>query len=874
MSKIVYIAEKPTVARAMASVLGTTSVKGGYMTNSDGSIVVTWVFGHILELVDADHYDEKYKKWVLGDLPIIPKQFEMRAPIDRAKAGVDNKYKRDQLKTISNLLDKTQEVCIATDPDAEGELLGMEVVDFVEFKGRRTRVMPTSLDAKTIQSALDAKKPASETNGLYMGGMARSHIDWVVGINITRALSTYNRELIDSPLNAGRVQTFIVGLISKNKLDIKNFKPKTTYNIEFRSDSTPPFTLKWQKVDPEGRLEHQNDLYDSNLAKSFCDDLVSRFREGGLTVKNAKKEKKATAPKLGFSLTDLQIECSKKLGITAAETLAITQKLYEAKCVTYPRSDCKYMPAQQHSEASQVIKAVLTSVNVNVASDIDTSRKTKVWNDSKIENHHAIMPTTLSLKDNVTGKERGVYEIIAKRYLIQFLPDYTYDSTTIEATTKCNNLFKVTGNIPTSLGWKSIDKDESDGKGKENSLPLLNEGDVISGDFRLNEGKTTPPKPFTEETLLTTLANAHKLVKDEKLAANLKARDKGIGTVATTANIIDQLVKNKFVVITKKKYDTTKKGDMIARIAPSFLLDADTTASLDYSLAAIEKDEGTYESLLKSYSADVVEMVNDIKAGKSKLPEPLLATSACPNCESGSAVKRKGKNGFFWKCVDCGEYSNDNFGKPEKRVQIVKKTCESCSEKTLGRYQIKGSKDNLYSWYCTSCKARAIDINEEPHFANEPCLKCSKPLVRIFSAKKQCFYWVCEDKESCGGFFNDSNHKPEATKPNFEELGVTCPACSIGKIQKRNGQYGDYYTCSNWSKSSKGCTAKLVMLDGKITIKEEQKGVQCPSCKKGIITLKKGKFGDFWSCNKWNAKGKQKCDYSAKDDNGKPAKDS
>lgn len=873
MSKIVYIAEKPSVGKAIAAVVGAKTQKNNYLETSDGEIVVTWVFGHILELVDAESYDEKFAKWNLDDLPIIPNEFIMRPPIDRPKQGVDNKYRRNQFELIKKLISTTQEVCIATDPDAEGELLGIEVLDYINYTGKCTRILPTSLDEKTIKAALSAKKNASETRPLYMGGMARRDIDWTVGINITRALTTYNRHMIDSPLNAGRVQTFIVGLIYERDVTIKNFKPMDTYNLEFKASSKPSFNLKWQKGKLSNIFDASSEGYDSQLAKDTIERISKLVAADKMVVTSCSKERKKTPPKLGFSLTDLQIECSKKLGLTGAETLAITQKLYEAKLVTYPRSDCRYMPKSQHSEASRVLDACVTAAGNVDPELIDTKRVSKAWNDSKIENHHAIIPTHVKPKSDLQTKMFEVYSVIAKRYVSQFLPDYEYDSTIIEATS-ASETFKATGNVPVIQGWKSLnnesDEAESDNTSDNGTLPILNKGDVVDGDCLVKVGKTTPPKPFTEETLLSTLVSAYKLVQDDVLAKNLKEREKGIGTVATTANIIAQLTANKFITVKKKRYEVTKKGSLMAQIAPRFLLNADTTALLDYKLASIEKGEDNYDNVVSDYKSKVAAMVDDIKKGKSALPTPLLPSESCPYCHDGLTIRRKSKTGFFWKCVNCEEIATDNFGQPEKRVIYKKIECKKCSRPLLTRYPIKDSRDGLFTWYCTGCKVRANDVNGSPDYTEQKCHKCNSLVQKLFSKRNQSFFWVCSNKESCGQIFNDENNNPVLPKPNFEDTKEPCPSCKAGTVLKRKGEHGDFYSCSNWSRDGKGCTAKIVKSEAGFIIKQAPKGLPCPSCKKGTITKKNGKYGDFWSCSNWNKKGKLKCDYRASDKNGKP----
>lgn len=609
MSRILYIAEKKNVAEPLAKALGIENTNKGFFTCSNGDIV-TWLYGHVLELIDAKDYDPKYAKWLLEDLPVIPEAFVLRPPLDVVKSGkvvMDNSYRRNQLALVGKLIDEAEEVCIATDPDNEGELLGIEVLEFLKYQGEATRIFPTSLDKKTLLKAVAAKSPASKSRKFYYAALARMHVDWLVGVNVTRALTAYNRDLIDAPLYVGRVQTFVLGELHRNEIERKNFVAKPVYSLQAKCDVNGfDVTLNHQKSDEtKALLDAESPLYNPSAAKEHIESIAQKLDGKDGKVTKSEKSRATKAPPLGYKLSDLQIAASKQLGMSAAEVLRICQTIYEAKYLSYPRTDSNYMPEANFEEAGSLVESIYQEMpSLGGRELVDVSTRSKAWNDSKIENHHAIIPVGSALPSGKYPSDHyDLYEMIVKRYLMQFMPHYEADKVNLVVSI-VDETFKATGSTPVIQGWKAMesskvaDPDESDGV----LLPQIDEGSTISPIRIVNkESKTKKPTPYTEAKLLQTMEFAHKLVSDKDLARNMKERQKGIGTQATLGGILEEISKRGLYKVEKKKFfELTDKGRAIAEVAPVELCSANLTASLEYQFHQIEKLEITYEDVLTS----------------------------------------------------------------------------------------------------------------------------------------------------------------------------------------------------------------------------------------------------------------------------------
>ncbi len=881
MSKILFIAEKPSAAKSLAEALGKKSNGKGFY-NCEGDAVVTWLYGHVLELIDAKDYDPKYAKWVLDDLPFIPNEFVIRPPIDVVKNGkklVDNAYRRDQLDTIIKLIEQTDEVCIASDPDNEGELLGVEILDYLGYKGKTTRMYPTSMLKASLLKAVDAKFDASKSRKNYYSALSRSHLDWLVGINVTRALTAYNQDKIESPLYIGRVQTFILGELYRNELARKNFIAKPTYSLSAKSSINEVEINFSHKKKPETKeiLDHSDDTYDATKAEAHIKSIIDKLKGKDGEITNSEKKRVAKAPPLGYMLGELQVACANKYGMSSADVLRYCQAMYEAKHLTYPRTDNQYMPEGCHSDGEAIAKGWL-SVEPDFANidDMDFSRKTKVWNDKKFDNHHAIIPTPLILETAKFDKNHIlVYELIMKRFLMQFMPDYEADNVNLTLTID-DEEFKATGSTPVIKGWKSLEDKAAAGEDSEGeegvgvTLPQVDQGTVVSPIELINKvGKTSKPSPFTEARLLKTLANAHKLVSDKVLADNMKKRKKGIGTQATTANIIESMMQRGLFKASKKNFELQPKGRTIAEVAPEALLSADMTAELEFKFLEIEKEETTYEEVLADYTKILHEITQDVKDGKHAIAKSLVKKWACKSCESGEVVQRRvrktGKK--IWICQSCDSFYEDRAGRPDKKIErIAKQECPSCKEQSVGRYESKSVK-GAFTWFCTNkaCGKRYQDDNGKLNPTIHSCKKCSSDLVMLFAKKSKKPFFMCTS-ESCKQTYPEKENLPdyEYEPPKVSEH--KCLDCGGGLI-RREGQYGAWWGCSNWNRKPKPCKQNYKDNDGEPILVLEEK-FSCPECK-GTLQKRNGKNGAFFGCSNWNRKTKP-CKKTFPEKDGKP----
>lgn len=884
MSKILYITEKPSVAKELAAALGVKSSGKGFYNCNNGA-VVTWVYGHVLELIDAKDYDPKYAKWVLDDLPFIPDKFIIRPPIDVVKGGktqVDNAYRRNQLSLIENLIRESDEVCIATDPDNEGELLGVEVLEYINYKGVSSRILPTSLDKKTLLKAVDGKFPAERTRKNYYSALSRSHLDWLVGVNVTRALTAYNQDKVEAPLYIGRVQTFILGELYRNEQARKNFVPQATYALSAQATIDGidvKFTHKKSEETKE-ILDSSKSNYDPVAAASHSKAILDKIsgKRGLITASDKKRATKA--PPLGYKLSELQMVCNRKYGMSAADVLRYCQSMYEAKMLTYPRTDCNYMPEDNRSEGEEIAKKWLEiSPDFAKLDDFDFSRVTKVWNDKKIENHHAIIPTLQALDTKKFDKNHQlVYTLVMRRFLMQFMEDYESDNVSI-VMQMVDEDFRASGSTPVVKGWKALEDGASEKDNGDNDegvgviLPSVEEGLEVSPVFVENKiGKTKKPTPFNEAKLLANLENAYKLVSDPVLAENMKKREKGIGTQATVGNIIEEMSKRGLFKVQKKNFELQPKGRTIAEVAPDAFLSADMTAELEFKFLEIEKEETTYEGVMSEYSQLLHDIIQDVKDGKHALKESLVKMWPCKSCDSGKLVQRKvrktGKK--IWVCQSCDSLYQDVVGRPDKKIErVVKVECPSCKEQSVGRYESK-SVSGVYTWFCTNkqCGKRYQDDDGKLDPLIHSCKKCSSDLVMLFAKKSKRPFYMCT-KETCKTTLPAKDGKPDFDYVPPQVSEHKCLACGGGLI-KRSGNNGDWWGCENWNRKRSPCKESYQDNNGEPILELREK-FTCPECK-GELRKRNGAKGEFFGCSNWNRKSKP-CKKTYESDGGRPVLD-
>lgn len=693
-----FIAEKPDIGKTLANYLwpnGYTKEKG-YLTNGDTT--VTWAYGHILRLATPEEYSSDYKAW--NNYPIIPQKWLLKPSANTA----------EQLSVIKKLLTSADMVFHAGDPDREGQLLIDEILYYLDYKGPVKRLLINAKDDISLKRAFENIRENSDFRNLYLAGLGRSRADWLVGMNLSRVYTVCARKYgYTNTFRIGRVKIPTLALVVNRENEIKNFKSEKFYELEatFTKDKLP-FKVKWLPNDKY--LDEQNKIKDEKILQAI---KLKISNQPAIVQKIITKELMQNSP-LPYSLDTLQVEANKKYNLSPKQVLDTVQSLYEKKFVSYPRSDCNYIPQSQKQDAAKILP-MLAELN-DFAGKADLSITSKAFNDKKITAHHAIIPTVVK-PNNLTQDEQNIYNMIATRYIIQFFKPCLIDETSFNIKI-ADEHFTGGGKIIKSLGFRIVEK-----QNQENDiLPHLHQGEEIqSGEYHILEKRTVPPKRFTEGTLLAAMANIYRYVdKDNPNREKLK-EIKGIGTPATRDSIIQELELNSLkgnpiepcIKKEKKELIPTKFGiDLIKNIDQS-LTYPDTTANMEYALSEIA--EGKKE--LQAFIDSIIEMVykNIQYAENKKFPISRSSNGIiCPICQQGEIVRKyspKMKK-YFHVC------NNPNCVSP-----------------------------------ITNRKIYYEDDNGKPIIVN--CPKCKNILVRIIGKKGP--FWLCA---KCNKIYNDKNGKP------------------------------------------------------------------------------------------------------------------
>ena len=741
-----FIAEKPSLGRAIADNLGKGSKKDGYISLNDGKDIVTWCFGHILEQYNPDEYDEKYKHWTIEDLPILPSVWKLKIKKDAAK----------QFKVIKELVKQADYVVNAGDPDREGQLLVDEVLEYIGNKKPTKRILLNALDSKSVQTALQDLRDNKDFASFRDSARARSQADWLVGMNLTRAYTIKSRQAgYEGVVHVGRVQTPTLALVVRREDEIQHFQPTTHYvcQVNWKHENGDiPTTLKY-KPDMEG-LDSEGRLTSKSVAEGLLSKVEAIASHGdGATITKVERKQKQEGQRLPYSLSSLQVEAGRKYGYSPQQVLDTMQGLYEKKLTTYPRSDCEYLPTNQLGDAKAIISNLSAIQDLAVYCDkADTSIRSRCWNDSKISAHHAIIPTVVKAPDSLTEIEQRMYTMVAKAYLAQFYPIHTYMATKI--TIECaEETFIANGKQILTNGWKELYAKDAKEKDEEEadtpSLPEVEEGDSAAyGSGKIQEKITKPPKRFTEATLLQAMKEIYKYVKDKELAKGLK-ECKGIGTEATRAGIIETLKKADFFTVEKKKIVPTDKGRMAISVLPDAITYPDTTAKWEAELDQIVDKKISLDDFLKHQTQILNDLLKEAKEASIAANKDAVL---CPNC--GKPMRRrKGKTGFFWGCSGypkCKTTFPDKKGKPDMEAKKSKSTgktakCPVCGKKLR---QIKG-KFGIF-WGCEDRDCGATFPDHDNKLVIVKCPSCGKGYLKRSESKKHPgkFYWWCSER--CG----------------------------------------------------------------------------------------------------------------------------
>lgn len=616
---ILYIAEKPSLGRAIADVLPKPHKKEEGCIRAANGDVVSWCFGHLLELAEPDQYDPLYKQWRLEHLPIVPDNWQMQP---KPKT-------RKQIALLRKLTKEADQIVHAGDPDREGQLLVDEVIDYLKVpKQKRAaikRCLISDLNPKSVKRSLQQLRDNSEFIPLATSALARSRADWLYGINLTRAYTLQGRQAgYNGVLSVGRVQTPILGLVVRRDLEIESFKSKPFYEVlaHLKTEQGEGFTAKWQ---PSAACDKWRDEEGRVLSKALAENVVSRISGQTAYVKDIEKKPKKATPPLPYNLSALQIDANKRFGLSAQQVLDTCQALYEKhKLLTYPRSDCRYLPEDHRAEAPQIaakIQAHCPHFSAHHA-EFDFSRKSKAWNDKKVEAHHAIIPTDRQLDlTKLSRAEQQVYELVGRQYLAQFMSDHHYAETRVDVVIAGGD-FKATAKQILSWGWKALyqksqsrshDQAKVASDDNEVCLPALAKQQTlhcIKGE--LLDKLTQPPKPFTDATLLSAMTGIARFVEDPAIKKILKETD-GLGTEATRAGILELLFKRQFLVRQNKTIRSTETGRALICSLPDRASKPDMTAQWEASLDAISQQQLNYQAFMQPLTDVLGDMINQAK---------------------------------------------------------------------------------------------------------------------------------------------------------------------------------------------------------------------------------------------------------------------
>ena len=694
--KSLVIAEKPSVARDIARVLGANQKNGGILEGKN--YVVTWALGHLVTLADPEEYDRKYEKWEMATLPMLPK--EMKLVVIR-QTGRQFSVVKTQLfrKDIG-------EIIIATDAGREGELVARWILEKAGCHKPIKRLWISSVTDKAIKEGFANLKDGHDYDNLYRAAVARAEADWLVGMNGTRALTCkYNAQL-----SCGRVQTPTLAMIAKREEEIRKFVPKEYYGISLETQD-----VKWTWRDEKTKSFR-------TFSRERAEQIKGRLENAALEITSVeKKAKKTMAPGL-YDLTTLQREANLKYGFSAKETLNIMQRLYENhKVLTYPRTDSRYIGKDIVPTIKERLKACgigpyrkLAGALMNKPVQVNGS----FVDDKKVSDHHAIIPTEQFVQlDHMTNEERKIYDMVVRRFLAVLYPASQYEQVTMEAKV-AGETFAASGKVIKSLGWKEVyedgadddleDEAEDEKKLKDQRLPEMKTGTRLKIlKTSLNTGKTKPPARFTEATLLAAMENPVKFMETrDKEAAKTLGETGGLGTVATRADIIEKLFHSFMMEKKGNEIHITSKAKQLLELVPEDLKKPELTADWEMKLSQIAKGrirQGDFLHQIRDYTCEIVD---EIKTGEGTFRHDNLTNKVCPQCGK-KLLAVNGKNSKMLVCQDreCGyretisRTTNARCPKCHKRMEMYVKgkeeifVCQCGYKEKLSAFQARRQKE-------------------------------------------------------------------------------------------------------------------------------------------------------------------------------------
>lgn len=613
---ILYIAEKPSVGRAVADVLPKPHHKGdGFIKVATGD-VVTWCIGHLLEQAEPDAYNPEYKKWRKEHLPIVPTEWKQKV----------KSQTRQQFNTVKKLIKEADQLVNMGDPDRVGQILVDEVINYSGAnKAKREatlRCLVNDMNPAAIKKALNQLRKNTDFIPLATSALARARADWLYGINMTRLCTLLGQGAgYNGVLSVGRVQTPVLGLVVHRDQEIERFISKPFYEVlvTLQTSANEAFIAKWK---PSAACQPYMDEENRVLSRKLAEFVLSKVTGKQGHIKVVKRDKKQQPAPLPYNLSALQIDASKRFNLNAQKTLDICQQLYERhKLITYPRSDCRYLPKDHYNERQTVTQSIAKTATAlaSAVQKADLKLKSKAWNDAKISAHHAIIPTSRAMSfERLSQDEQHVYELIARQYLMQFYPPFEYVEHQIDSEVE-GGMFIARQKSVIAHGWKSLlplpPTAQQNAEFSATALPDVKTGDPVTcTEGKVDEKQTSPPRHFTDATLLAAMTGIARFVSDPNIKKVLRDTD-GLGTEATRAGIIELLFKRQFLVKKGKEIHATEIGRQLVASLPDRMVSPDMTAHWESQLEAISEKRIRYGQFMQPLVSGLHALINEVERG-------------------------------------------------------------------------------------------------------------------------------------------------------------------------------------------------------------------------------------------------------------------
>ncbi len=665
--KSLVLAEKPSVAREIARVLN-CNIKGkGYLEGS--KYVVTWALGHLVTLAEPEDYDHKYKEWRLEDLPMVPEQMKLKVI----------RQTSHQFQVVRNLMRRQDigELIIATDAGREGELVARWIMQLGNWKKPFKRLWISSQTDVAIKEGFAKLKPGAEYNDLYDAAICRAEADWLIGLNVTRALTCK----FNAQLSAGRVQTPTLAMIVQRETEIKNFVPVDYWTIK----------ADFGTYSGEWRGKEGNRLFEYGKVEELLGKLQGQYGK----IVDLQREIKSEPAPLAYDLTELQRDANRRCNFSAQKTLNVLQGLYERhKLVTYPRTDSRYITSDIVNTLPARLQGIAVGPYAAPAQELllhPIKPSKRFVDNTKVTDHHAIIPTEQPLKlSELNADERNLYDLIVRRFLAVLYQPYRYEQLTL-VTSVNGEAFYSRGRVVKDLGWRAVtnilvDRDKEEDQ-PEQTLTNLHQGEVHEiKSIKPNKAKTKPPARYTEATLLSAMENPGKFIEDEELRESMKGS--GLGTPATRAEIIEKLVYTNYIERNGKELAPTSKGIQLINLVSPELRSPELTAQWEQTLTNIAKGKGGKVKFIEGIRTHTRALVQGVITDTAVYKADNVSKTKCPSCGKYMLLV-KGKRGKILVCEDrsCG------YRQPEKQELgfTSSKRASQVNQKLIAKYSDQGS---------------------------------------------------------------------------------------------------------------------------------------------------------------------------------------